>query len=284
LTHDEAANLFLLSLSARGRSGRTVEEYRKRLRILEALPCVLEETRPEHVDRALAGLRARGLAAATIGSAVQTLRTFFLWCVRRGYLASSPAGELRRPKPESGCARKAARQDDLQRMIAQARRDGDLLELAVILFLVDSAARAGELIAVNLADLDLERLECQTRGKTGERVLDFTRPTADALRAWLDARPASDACALFTTRGGRLTEWGLYKLLWRLAKRTGNVRKFCPQSIRHRVGQGWIDAGANLELVRLKLGHKHISTTSMFYAHQDRPRMRAATQRYSLVS
>lgn len=279
----ETIEYFLISLDARGRSARTVAEYRKRLKIMSELPGQLEQIRPHHIDRVLVAMQARGLALATVGSAVQTLRTFFAWCVRRGYLESSPACELSRPKPEPGVEGKAALQDDVLRMLEQARREEARLDLAVLLFLLDTGARAGELLAVDLTDLDLARGEVITRGKCGKRVLDFTEPTIEALRAWLLVRPGSDGRALFTTAKGRLTSWGLYKLLWRLARRTGGVRRFNPQAIRHRVGQGWIDAGANLEIVRIKLGHKEITTTSLFYAHQDRPRMRAATRKYSLV-
>jgi site-specific recombinase XerD len=273
---------FLTSLFARGRADRTIGAYRQRFQEFAALPADIEQIQPRHVDCLLANLRARGLAAASIASYIQTLRTFFRWCVVRGHLPSSPAGELRKPKLEYSRRGKAVPQADLLAAIAQARREEHHLGLAVLLMLADSGCRAGELVSLNLQDLDLEKQEAACRGKTGERMLDYTSSTAQALAAWIAYRPQTDCQAVFMTQAGRLTIWGLYKLLWGICKRAG-VKRFGPQAVRHRVGQGWIDAGANLELVRIKLGHKDISTTSRYYAHQDRARMKSASRRYSLV-
>jgi site-specific recombinase XerD len=75
----------------------------------------------------------------------------------------------------------------------------------------------------------------------------------------------------------------LYSRLKRLSEKIEGIVRFNPQSIRHRVGQAWIDKGANLELVRQKLGHADITTTAMFYANQDRERVKRATKKYSIL-
>lgn len=271
---------FLLSLRARGRASRTVSEYRKRLRILEN--CELESIQPRHLDRLIVGMQERGLAAASIASFVQSLKTLFRWCVGRELLAVSPARELVKPRLEMSRRGKAAPQSSILAAIAQARREDDRLGEAILLFLADTGARPGELCALNLEDLDLERMEATVRGKTGPRPVDWTSKTAAALAAWLAVRGECNTRAVFVSRCGRLSIWRLYKILWGLCTRAG-VPRFGPQAVRHRVGQGWIDAGANLEIVRIKLGHRDISTTSRFYAHQDRERMRSASRRFSLV-
>jgi site-specific recombinase XerC len=274
---------FLLSLGARSRTPRTIEAYRQRLRESQRkLPAELEQIQPVDLDGLLYDLRQRGLASATLATYIQTLRTLFSWCVRRGYLASSPALDLHRPKLKQAARRKAIQQGELDKLIGQARREEARLELAALLLLADSGCRAGELLALDLDGLDLPHMEAITTGKTGERTIDFTAPTERALVEWIKVRPETDEQALFTSHSGRMTYDQLYTRLRRLARRAG-AKKFGPQSIRHRVGQGWIDAGANLEIVRIKLGHADITTTSKFYAHQDRPRMKAASKKYSLV-
>lgn len=279
---DFAAQEFLLSLAARGRSARTIGAYRQRLSVAIRLPDELERIKPLDVDRLIVGLREKNLAKATLASYTQSLRTFFNWCVKREYLQASPARDLERPRVDMSVISKAIRQSDLEQLIEEARRGENPYELAIVLFLADTGCRAGELVALNLVDLDLARYEATSRGKTGERILDFTEVTAQALRAWLQIRPNIAGQAVFVDLEGRITTDQLYSTMEGIARRCG-VKRFGPQSIRHRVGQGWIDAGANLELVRIKLGHKDISTTSKFYSHQDRPRMKAATRRYSLL-
>lgn len=278
----DAIEAFLTYLVAKGRAPRTVKEYRKRFIVFRSLPTELEKIQPGDIDKLVSDLRSKELASATIATYVQTIRTYFKFCLRRGFIKIDPAADLSRPKVQQSARKKAIRQEDLEKLILQARREEATLELAVLLVLADTGCRAGELLAMNLTDLDLCKFEAVTNGKTGERMIDFTIPTERILCEWIKQRPDTDKDAIFTTKKGRMTYDQLYCLLRDLAARA-KVKRFNPQSIRHRVGQGWIDAGANLELVRIKLGHKHISTTSQFYANQDRPRAKAASKKYSLI-
>lgn len=81
-----------------------------------------------------------------------------------------------------------------------------------------------------------------------------------------------------------MTVSGVWQMLRRHAIRAGIEGRYNPHAIRHLVGQAWLDDGANLELVKEKLGHKDIRTTSLFYSHQDRGRVKSATERFSLVN
>jgi site-specific recombinase XerC len=272
---------FCIHLEAKGRADRTIEVYRERLAALKCFADIDQVTSSD-LDNLIVGMHRRGLAAATIAGYVQAVRTFFTWCHRHRYIYCYPAGDLVRPDIRHRIEIKAIRQEDLDLLIDEAERRGLALELAVILFLADTACRAGELRQLNLTDIDLVRLEAHCNGKTGVGILDFTERTAEAIRAWLTIRPATDPTALFTTRRGRLSYGRLYDCIEALAHELG-IQRHNPHSIRHRVGQGWIDAGANLELVRLKLRHRDISTTAMTYGNQDRPRIKAATKKYSIV-
>lgn len=121
-------------------------------------------------------------------------------------------------------------------------------------------------------------------GKRGKRVVDFTEATAAAMRDWLSARPRVDDDHVFLSRTGKpLTSSGLYQIFKRLAESAGVTGRYNPQSVRHLVGQLFVDQ-ANLELARAKLDHSTVVTTSRFYAHQDRERVKAATRRLSILN
>jgi site-specific recombinase XerC len=271
---------FCTSLEARGRAARTIGFYRDQL---HALPDgEIETITASSLDAILAGMRRRELADATVANCIKALRTFCAWCIKRGVITSNPAGELVRPDLRHRVTIKAIRQSDLDQLIDAAEARGLCLELAILLVLADTGCRAGELSNLNLEDVDLMKMEAMCTGKTGPGELDFTERTALAIKAWLEVRPATDKAALFTTRRGRISYGRIYDCIEALAHDLG-IERHNPHSIRHRVGQGWIDKGANLELVRLKLRHRDITTTAMFYGNQDRGRIKQATQRYSLV-
>ena len=73
-----------------------------------------------------------------------------------------------------------------------------------------------------------------------------------------------------------------FKIFGRLSKKAGVKGRFDPHSIRHLVGQYWTDE-TNLALAQVKLGHRDMSTTGRFYAHQDRARIKEWTKRLTLL-
>lgn len=279
---DIAVTEFLVYLQAAARAARTVGVYRQRLRVLVERFETVEGIHSRQLEQIVAEWRGRNLAAASLAGYIQALKTFFAWCVRRGYLEASPAVGLVKPDLRGKRKPKAMRQEDLIALIDLAAARGLLLEQAMLMMLADTGCRIGELLALDVADLDVGHCEAATLGKCGQVELDYTEATADLLRAWLAVRPATDARALWTNPGGRVKYSWIYQRLERLGRELGLTR-WNPHAIRHRVGQGWIDQGANLEVVRQKLHHRDISTTAMIYGNQDRARIKAASRKYSLV-
>jgi len=274
---------FLHYLQAQGRRPATIQIYAERLSPLASyfVGFDVSQVRPDMVDGFITGLRGV-YAAATVTGYIQACKTFFRFCQIRGYIPFSPAGHLRRCRSAAVPREKVINQSDLNMMIDYTQANGLILDYTMLVFMADTACRAGELQSLNLQDIDLEKLEARVRGKTGERILDFTQQTGAAIRVWLAIRPATDRAALFTTRLGRLSHARIYHGLERVARSLG-ITRFNPHAIRHRVGQAWVDQGANLELVRLKLGHRDITTTAIFYTHQDHERMKRATRQYSIL-
>jgi integrase/recombinase XerC len=312
----EAVANFLMSLEADGRSLKTLETYQWRLgqflQFLEARKVrELEGIRAEEVDAWAVAMRRQGeryadhpwrpaegggLSEATIAGRIQAVKAWLRWCVERGYLERSPARHLRRPKLQhaisGGRRSKAMKAQDLAKMeeIAELKaRLGHPRDLALLCFLADTGCRVGELCALRIQDLDLERCEAAVDGKTGPGVVDYGERAAQALQKWLDWRPDLEHDFVFVSlsndperRYQPLSEVGVYQMLKRLALLAGVRGAFNPHSIRHLVGQHFTDEG-NLELARQKLRHSAISTTADFYAHQDRERLKKATERLSLL-
>ena len=270
---------FLLFLEAGGRSSRTLQSYEQRVGYLLAFLgergiVEVEVVQPGDLDAYVVGLRRRELSPSSIAGYIQAVKTFFAWCVRRGYLERSPAEHLKKPRLEHGGRSKAMDRGDLGRLLAAAVQPRDL---AVLLFLADTGCRVGELVKLKLADVNLGECEARVNGKSGGRQVDFTERTVRAVEAWLTVRDGPEE-TLFGMTGN-----GVRLMLRRLGARAGVTGRVNPHSIRHLVGQAWLDDGANLEIVRQKLGHKDIQVTAMFYSHQDRTRVKAASGKYSLV-
>ncbi len=287
----QVAEAYCTSLEALGRTQRTIETNRERLKYFHDFLSEngigeIEKISPEVIDEYIASMYRRHLSLFTIAGRIQVIKTFFDWSATRKYILRSPAAHLKKPPLNYKTSKKAIAQEDLEAMIEASRKDKKLLEEAMLTLLADTGCRSGELCSINIVDLDFVNLEVYVDGKTGSRILDFTEKTAKVLKRYIRARNkefGKQRQALFVFGENRCMTTDKVYVSFRNIARGLNIKRFNPHSIRHRVAQGWLDQGANLELVRMKLGHTDIQTTALYYAHQDRSRSKRATKRFSIV-
>ncbi|MCI0575715.1 MAG: tyrosine-type recombinase/integrase [Chloroflexi bacterium] len=309
MTLSEAIDKFLTYLEGAGRTAETIVSYRRRfVRFLAHFGPgrELASIAPEELDSFAASLRTvatvydnhshrkpvhRKLSEPTVYDYLQAPKTFLRFCHRRGYTATDLGQHLELPQLDHGRHDNVMSRQDLYRLLdaAYARAlAGRPRDLAMLMFMVDTGCRRGELVNLRINDLRLAALEADVYGKTGRRQVDYTLVTAQALEVWLSIRPAAGHPYVFTgdmrptsrNRGGQLKPDAVNKIFARLAQQAGVRGPGNPHAVRHLVGQTWAD-NVNLELVRQKLGHRNITTTAMIYAHQDLSRVKAATQLYS---
>ena len=152
-------------------------------------------------------------------------------------------------------------------------------DLAVIELLYASGFRVSELVGLDLADVDHERLTVRVLGKgSKERVVPFGVPAHRALRAWLErGRPAllqhSTDAVFLAARGGRLATRAVYELVAGLLSTVSGSGPSGPHTLRHTAATHLLDGGADLRAVQELLGHASLGTTQI-YTHVSAERLR----------
>lgn len=273
----------------RGLSAHTVRSYRSDLVAFASFAAGQEVTGSEQLS--LAVLRdwlyedaRRELAAATRARRVASLRAFCRWLARQTGIID-PSLRLKAPRTGRTLPRViplASLQLILDQLIA-ARTGGDPLairNLATVELLYASGIRVSELVAIDLDDLDLDRLTVRVTGKgSKERVVPFGVPAASALVDWIRVgRPvlAGDASgpALFLgARGARLGARAVYTLVAELLDRIPGSGPSGPHALRHTAATHLLDGGADLRAVQEMLGHASLGTTQI-YTHVSTERLR----------
>lgn len=281
----EAVSQFLLSKSG-FRSDETTAWYAKRLKqLVEHFggDTAIERVTASDLRGWFHALRSRdarwsdhpsrpeqagGLSVWTLRGYVRVARTFFRWLLLEGLLRANPAERLEMPaRPR--LPRRGIEDDDADRIIAAARDDAR--DYALVLVLADTACRVGGLVGLTLADVDLKarRVTVREKGLGGgnlARVVPMSSLTADALRAWLKARPKIDDDHVFVGCHDRpLTTGGAYQVVKRLAKCAGVASGFNPHNWRHAAARLMLANGASLAQVGRFLGHTSIDVTYFFY-------------------
>jgi len=290
---------FLLFLSAeRGYSPHTVRAYRTDLSQLAAFAADRLVGDAHDVSLELLrewlwfGTRA-GLARATLARRSASARSFTAWLSRTDESPNDPGVRLRTPKPGRTLPRVINRgqmQQLLESLEARAA-GGDahaVRDLAIVEVLYASGLRVSELVGLDIADVDLDRLTVRVTGKgSKERVVPFGVPARHAIVQYLhSSRPvlaavmtsdesvARERRALFLgARGQRLGVRGVYRVVAMLLSEMPGNGPAGPHALRHTAATHLLDGGADLRAVQELLGHVSLGTTQI-YTHVSAERLK----------
>jgi len=167
--------------------------------------------------------------------------------------------------------------------LAELVRVANTRDRAILLAMVDTGLRAGELLALDVEDFDnAEGVFVVRHGKGGRaRVAPLGQTARRAVRRWIRERQPAGRALFTTTRGNRMNYWALRTMLGRLADRA-DVPRPKLHGIRRAFGIGMLRAGVDLLTVSRMLGHSTVSQTPK-YLKQVVADLRAAVERASLA-
>ncbi len=278
---DNAAMLegFLAALAVRG-SPQTLARYARAVRsLLDVIgERSLTDLTRRDLQRALAELHARGLGPRTLAVTLSAWRSLFRHLARAGHVVSLAAFEgLRAPRaprrlPDALHESEAVRlvEPDPQGEVGQQlpmlrKRDQAILEL-----LYGCGLRIGELVALDMQQLDLEGASLRVFGKgRKERLLPIGAPALAALRAWLAVRPVTSNPALFLgVRGERIAAGMVRRALKKRALERGIDSRMYPHRLRHSFASHLLQSSGDLRAVQELMGHASIASTQV-YTHLD---------------
>lgn len=200
---------------------------------------------------------------ASIDNIRRNLSSFFSWLEEENYILKSPMKRIHKIKTDKVI--KETYSDETLELL----RDNcnNLRDLAIIDLLSSTGMRVGELVRLNINDIDFENRECVVFGKGNkERPVYFDARTKIHLRNYINSRN-DDNVALFVSLDAphdRLNISGVEIRLRQLGRKLG-INKVHPHKFRRTVATKAIDKGMPIEQVQSLLGHSQIDTT-MHYA------------------
>lgn len=230
-----------------------------------------------------------GLARSTVARRAASIRTFMAWAMREGLITENPTLRLKAPKRQKSLPG-VLQQGQMSRLIddlATAAATGEPLairDLAIVEVLYAAGLRVGELVALDVDEVDFERRTVKVLGKGNkERTVPFGIPAEAALLNWLRlGRPKlsqqRSAAALFLgARGGRIDQRQVRAVVGRGFTGLGDTAATSPHALRHTAATHLLDGGADLRAVQEILGHSSLATTQI-YTHVSVERLRSSYQ------
>ena len=154
-------------------------------------------------------------------------------------------------------------------------------DLAIVELLTSTGIRVGELVRLNIEDIDFYERECIVFGKgESERIVYFDARTKIHLIEYIQSRNDENP-ALFVSLNSphnRLGISGVETRLRELGKKC-NINKVHPHKFRRTMATNAIDKGMPIEQVQKLLGHVQIDTT-MHYAMVNQSNVKLAHRRF----
>jgi site-specific recombinase XerD len=234
--------------------------------------------------RPLPGIAPRpekGLSRKTALNYHGALSALWTWALREHLVERHVVKVVPRPRPEKRAITPFTR-DDVRALLASLdrsrsyRRPGKRVcdhsrptaarDRAIILLLLDTGMRAGELAALCVRDVDLKNRRLIVFGKGAkERVLYFSSITGKAIWRYLSERgDVAPGEPLFASINGRpLGCNALLQLLRRLGRKAG-VPDCHPHRFRHTFAINFLRNGGNIYELQMALGHSTLEMVKTY--------------------
>jgi len=280
-------------------SSHTLRAYRADLqgfaRFLEETGTDIPEISHYRIRQYLARLREGNLSRPTRARKLASLRSFFRFLTRQGIVKTNPVAALRGPRRERRLPGVLST-DEVRRLLESVNGTSlpDLRDRAILELLYSTGMRCGEMVALNVNDVDFSSEVVRVMGKRRkERLCPVGSYALKALRDYLEARGISLAAAAACDEPlllnhsnnraddpseARLTDRSVARILKKRLAAAGLSAKTTPHTLRHSFATHLLDAGADLRAVQELLGHASLASTQI-YTHLSIERLREVYRR-----
>ncbi|MDP3014472.1 MAG: tyrosine recombinase, partial [Candidatus Subteraquimicrobiales bacterium] len=251
----------------------------------------LSQVNHNFVRRYLAYLKTLGYCKTSMARKIAALRTFFAYLQKINKIKTNPTLLISSPKIQKKLPR-IFKIDIINKLLSapdlttpQGQRDKAMIEI-----LYGAGVRVGELVDMDMDDIDYTRGEIRVFGKgRKERILPLNNKALQATKSYvsedrkklLSKHPARSKVekALFLSKDGeRLSQRAVRACLNKYIKVVGYGLKISPHLLRHTFATHLLEAGADLRTIQELLGHVDLSSTQV-YTHLSKAKLKEIYQR-----
>lgn len=270
---------FIASKEIEGCSTRTLNYYRDNInKMLDTVNLPINEITTEILRNYLSDYKSNSNAGmVTIDNIRRTLSSFFAWLENEDYIVKSPVRRIHKVKTTRR-VKETLTDENLEKL-----RDtcSNVIDLAILELLISTGMRVGELIRLNISDINFQERSCIVLGKgNSEREVYFSAKSKMYIEKYLETR-TDDNEALFVSLIKPYNRLGIsgIEITIRNLGRKSNINKVHPHKFKRTMATMAIDKGMPIEQVQKLLGHLKIDTT-MEYAMVNQNNVKNSHRKY----
>ena len=264
--HDEYdfLNLFLSAKKIEGCSKNTILYYKSTIeKMLEKIDKRIDDIKTEDIRNYLAEYKyERKSTKTTIDNMRRIFSSFFAWLENEDYILKNPVKRIKKVKT-GRVVKEILTDEHLETLLNNC---DNIRDLAIIQLLISTGMRVGELVKLNIEDINFNERECIVFGKgESERIVYFDARTKLYLNQYLNTRTDSNNALFVSLRKphNRLGISGVEITLKKLGKKS-KIDNVHPHRFRRTLATNAIDKGMPIEQVQRLLGHVQIDTTLQY--------------------
>lgn len=275
-------------------SSHTVNAYRSDLTqlidFLESeydIPDNIEAVQRVHIRGWIASLSTNRLKKASLQRKIASVRSFYRFAFKRGYLTRNIATYIVSPKSDQRIP-KSIPKTDLMEMLNHApdsTQVGSVITddlkvvmetqtYAILELFYATGIRLSELAALQIQDIDFSKNQVKVTGKGNkQRIVPFGIAAKEAMERYLACRnvilsnnPAGTQVksVFLTVKGKEIYPRAIQRMVEKKISEFSEVQKRSPHAIRHSFATHLLEAGADIRVIKELLGHSSLAATQVY--------------------
>lgn len=272
----KATEFFNISCQARRLSPNTINDY------LNTLRKFINFTDDKTVDQVTkfdlrTFLAAQKVCNKTLLNYHVGLAVFFKWMLTEEMINTNPMNGVERPRPEKrtiepiplehmkkmmAVVNRSAPYIQKSKVVTNDQRNFGLRNRALMLFLLDTGVRVGELITIEKEKVDYKACSVKVLGKGNKERVVFFSPTT-SLAVWKYASSNESRYLFCTETNRKLDRNNVSKTIKRICERAG-VPAYSPHDFRHTFAVNYLRNYPNIYALQQMLGHSSLDMVKRY--------------------
>jgi integrase/recombinase XerD len=220
----------------------------------------------------MVSLHDRGMSPRSMARKSSSLKGFYKFLLREGFIDIDPTELLERPKIGRSLP-KVLSLEEVEKILQQPDISTafGLRDKAILEILYATGIRESELIDLQIGNLNAAAEFITVIGKGNrERIVPIGSFAIQSVQNYLN-KGRNELCKDITERtlflnpyGRKISRMGLWKIVKKYSLQAGIGRQISPHVFRHTCATHMLEGGASIIAVQEMLGHVDVSTTQIY--------------------
>ena len=257
----------------KGLSENSIESYENDIcNLLTQVEKDIEKITNKDIINFFVTLQEIGLTNSTIARKRSSIRSFLKFLIEEEVEISADIDDIPSIKSSQRLPDVLSVKQMLKLLDSiPSEKPTDMRNKAMLELMYATGIRISETINLSMHDVYWDDKVVRVLGKGGkQRVVPIAQKSLNYLKEYFDSarsllRKDKSTDVLFLNRfGNKLSRMGVWKVIDKITQEASISKHVSPHTFRHSFATHLLEAGANLRVVQMLLGHSSINTTQIY--------------------